>query len=371
MSIKEFSTTTLLLFLFCNSPALSQTTIDLRHNSRRTGDAIEMYRIQTSDIWDLSNSEKIGNNVYERNEDFKEDTVTVLLNGTRKYYEYRNDSLLFVGLENPQNMESFYLAETSCVFPMMLGNKHSGTLASHINYCDKLILHKFGTYTIHADSVGTLTLRDGNSIDNALQLSCRRKYMYEQLDSCNLDSLPQYAEDVILGKLSTEKGVYIEIEKNIYIKGYRYPIIKDYILCNAEGEPVLGETYYSPPEEQELLYLDEPNLEARRGPQSGSGYDSSPDAPADVFSFVNNRAGSMEVLFDIGGFLSAYPQDRTTQFRMLLSDNRGIIYRTRNYSVDPSVNQELSLSYSGLRRGQYVLSIVIGSQVYTNNFIIE
>lgn len=90
----------------------------------------------------------------------------------------------------------------------------------------------------------------------------------------------------------------------------------------------------------------------------------------DVSSFVNNRPGAMEVSFDIGGFLAKYPQNGTVQCRLLLSDNRGIVYRTRNYTVTPAANQEISLSYSGLRNGQYVLSVVINNQIYTNNFII-
>lgn len=44
-------------FLFCNSPAFSQMTIDLIHNSKRTGDNVEMYKILTDNIWDLASSD--------------------------------------------------------------------------------------------------------------------------------------------------------------------------------------------------------------------------------------------------------------------------------------------------------------------------
>lgn len=366
-NIKLFSTT---FFLFCSSHVFSQTAIDLCHNSKRTGDAIEMYKIQTDDIWDLSSSDRCGDAVYEKNEDFKEDTITVLLHGTRKYYEYHCDSLLYVALENPQKMESFYLPEASCVFPMTLGDRYSGVLASHINYCDKLILHKFGTYNVHADSIGTLTLRDGNVIDHALQISYIRKYMYEQLDSCDQDSLPRYAEAEIRGKLSTGIGVYTEVEKNIYIKGYRYPIIKDVKLRDSENGVCLMETYYSPPEEQEAMFLDEPNLEARRE-HGDCGDVPSHDDCVDVFSYVDNRPNAMEVVFDLAGFLSDHPHNGTIQCWLLLSDSRGIVYRTQSNSVDSSTSNELCLSYSSLRHGQYVLSVVINNQIYTNNFIVD
>lgn len=367
---KILFTTTLALVLFGISPVFSQTCVDLSHNSKRTGDVVGMYKIQTENIWDLSSSDKCGNTVYESNEDFKEDTITALFNGTRRYYEYHNDSLLYVALENPQIMESFYLPETSCIFPMTLGDKFSGFIASHINYCDKLLLHKFGTYAVHVDSIGTLILRDGNTVDNALQISYRRRYMYEQLDACDLDSLPQHTEGTILGKLSIGKDVYTEIEKDIYVKGYRYPIIKDFILYKAEDEPCYNETYYSPPEEQDLLFLDEPNLEARRE-EGGNEYSTSPDDLVDIVSYVNNNRGAMEVVFDVESFLAAYPQHGTIQCRLILSDNRGVVYRTRNYSVNPSCSQEISLSYSGLRHGQYVLSVVINNQTYATNFIVE
>lgn len=369
MCKKEILISVLLLFLFCNSPAFSQMTIDLIHNSKRTGDNVEMYKILTDNIWDLASSDIQGDAVYERNEDFKEDTVTVLFNGTRKYYEYHCDSLLYVALENPQNIESFYLPEISCIFPMSLGDNYSGFLASHINYCDKLILHKFGKYAIHADSIGTLILRDGSTVENALQLSYKRKYVYEQLDSCDLDSLPQYTEEEILGKLSIEKTVYSELEKDIYIKGYRYPIIKSIILYNSEDEPFLSETYYSPPEKQEFLVLDEPNLEARRE-KSDCDYSESPNELMDIFSYISNRSGSMEVVFDLENYLVANPQDGTIQCKLLLTDNKGIVYRTKTYNVN-SNRQEFALSYSGLRHGQYVLSVVINNQIYTNNFIVD
>lgn len=369
MCLKKILPSVLSLFLFYYSPVFSQTTIDLIHNSKRTGDDVKMYKILTDNIWDLSSSAKQGNAIYERNEDFKEDTVTVLFGGTRRYYEYHRDSLLYVALENPQNMESFYLPETSCVFPMTTGDKYSGFLASHINYCDKLILHKFGTYTIHADSIGTLILRDGNTVDNALQISSRRNYMYEQLDSCDFDSLPQYTEGAILEKLSSEKGVYTEVERDIYIKGYRYPIVKDFILYDAEGEPYQSETYYSPPEEQNDLFLDEPNLAARRE-NCVCDYDESSIELVDIFSYISNRPGSMEVVFDIESYLAANPQNGTIRCQLLLSDNRGIVYRTKNYYSNPN-RQECCLSFSGLRRGQYVLSVVINNQIYTNNFIVD
>lgn len=224
-----------------------------------------MYQIQTDNIWDLTSSNKCANTIYERNEDFKQDTVTVLFQGTRRYFEYNKDTLLYVGLENPQNKELFYRHEVSCIFPMSLGDKISGVFAGHVNYCDKLVLHKFGTYIVHADSIGTLTLPNDNIVDNALQITCRRKIMYEQIDSCNIDSiLPQYTEAEILGKQSDGTNIYTEVEKNIYIKGYRYPVIRDMLLYNPKGELCKSETYYAPPEGQDLLYLDEPNLESRR-----------------------------------------------------------------------------------------------------------
>lgn len=370
MCKKEILISVLSLFIVCNSPAFSQTTIDLNHNSKRTGDNVKMYKILTDNIWNLTSSDKQGDAVYERNEDFKEDTITVLFNGTRKYYEYHCDTLLYVALENPQNIESLYLPEISCIFPMALGDKHSGIFASHIIYCDKLILHKFGTYTVHADSIGALTLCDGTTIDNALQISCRREYTYEQLDSCDLDSLPQYTEAEISGKLSKGIGIYTEVERKIYIKGYRYPIIKDLELYNPESDLCLTETYYSPPEEQEVLFLDEPNLEARRG-HSGNDDVQSLDESMDVFSHVNKRSGAMEVVFDIESFLAEYPQSGIIQCRLLLSDSRGIIYRTRGFSVGSSMDKEVSLSYSGLKHGHYVLSVVINNQIYTDNFIVD
>lgn len=59
----------------------SQTMIDFSHNSMRTGDVVKTYKITTDNIWNLSQSEKCGEVLYESYEDFKTDTITQLFNG--------------------------------------------------------------------------------------------------------------------------------------------------------------------------------------------------------------------------------------------------------------------------------------------------
>lgn len=362
--------TIVLLCILNNSRTFSQTTIELSRNSVRIGDVVKKQKLSAKNIWDLSNSKKCSEALDETYEDFKTDTITGLFQGMRKYYTLHSDSLLLVGSENPLIMERFYIPETLCVFPMALGDKHDGFFASHINYCDKMKIHKYGSYTIHADSIGTLVLPNGNAINNALQISRKRKFLYDQVDlDTSADSL-SFNEAEISRRHTEADSIYTEVERELYIKGYRYPIVKDYTLYFPQDEPCVRETYFFPPEEQESLSLDEENLQTRRNQEeienSGNVCDND-----NIASFIKKNPDTMEVVFDSGKYIATYPSGETRQCRLLLSDVKGYIYRTSEFMLGYSSAHEVRMSYSGLRRGQYILSLVVNNQIDTMNFIVE
>jgi len=345
----------------------SQTRIDRSHNSMRIGDVVKKYQIETDNIWDLSHSEK-GNNAFsETHENFKTDTITVLFNGTRKYYAFHSDSLLYVGLENPLEKDSVYIAETSIVFPMSLGDKHSGVFACHKSYCDKMRFHKYGTYTVHADSIGSLTLPDGSVVENALEICCKRKYRYEQLESDTLVADPIYSEAEILQKISKGGDVYTEVEKVLYIKGYRYPIVTDFILYTPNGEICTKETYFTSLDDEEGILLDEANMQVR----NQNVVESNDETNDDISSFVRKNTDAKEILFNCEKYITTNGLSGTIQCKLQLSDSKGVVYRTKDLSLDSSAKNEASVSYSGLRPGQYIISLIINNQTYTSNFIFE
>ncbi len=359
----------LLLSVFGNSNMFAQTVIDLRHNSMKVGDVVEKYKIMTDDVWNLQQAEKCSDAVLDSYEGFKTDTITRLFNGMRKYYVYRSDSLLYVGSENPLQKESLYIPETSCVFPMSLGDKHTGTFAGIIDYCDKMRFHKYGTYTVHADSVGALALPDGTLVGDVLQVCFRRHYIYEQLRLDSQVCLPACSEVEILQRIAAGDNVYTEIEKELYAKGYCYPIVKDFLLYDPMGEPCARETYYYPLSGQETLPLDEANMQARRERHDMEGNGDAKDKD-NVLSFVRQDAATMTVVFDSKGYLAVYPSVGTIRCKFLLSDSKGIVCRVKEFTLGTSAADAVGLPYSGLRHGQYIVSIVIGNETYTTNLII-
>ena len=368
MRKKKLLTIALLLSVFGNSHTFAQTRIDRSHNSMRIGDAVKKYQIETDNIWDLSKSGKGSKEFSETHENFKTDTITALFKGTRKYYALHSDSLLYVGLENPQEKDSFYIAEPTCIFPMSLGSMYNGVFACHVSYCDKMRYHKYGIYTVHADSIGTLTLPGGDTIDNALQICRKRKYVYDQLGTDTSVVAPIYSETEILHELARNSETYTEVEKVLYIKGYRYPIVTDFTLYNTNGEECTRETYFTPLDEEEALLLDEANSLARN--QYGAEPDDAGDND-DTFSFVRNNTDAQELLFNCGKYITANHLSGTIQCKLQLSDSKGIVYRTKDFSLDSSARSEVSVSYSGLRPGQYLISLIINNQTYTSNFIFE
>lgn len=349
----------------------SQTRIDFCHNSMRTGDVAKAFRIATDDIWNLSQSEKHGEMIYESYEDFKTDTITRLFYGVRQYYVLQSDTLLCVGRENPQQKDSLYMPETALVFPMSIGDRSEGCFAAHVNYCDKMRLHKYGFHTVHADSIGDLTLPNGEIVGNVLQISSKRRYLCDPYETDSLTDAPLYCDTEILQEIQARSSeTYTEITKNLYARGYRYPIVRDISLYTPNKTLYKRETFFFPLDDQEGISLDEANLQARREQADGSN-DNGTDKLEDVFSFISNNADTHEVIFDCARYLAAHPSNDAMQCQLLISDSRGIVYQSRSFLLEASVGNEIRVSYDGLRHGQYIVSLIINNQIYTSNFIIE
>ena len=348
----------------------AQSQLTREHNSMRIGDAVKMYKIQTDDVWNLANAKKSHDAAYASIEDFKADSVTFLFNGTRKYYVLHSDSLLYLGAENPLQIDSFYIPEVSCVFPMRLKGRHDGVFACYTDYCDKMRFHKYGTYTAEADTVGTLILPDESAVRNVMQIRRTRRYMYERIDTVTAAGLPAYGAAEILLKQGAGAGIYTEVERQLYAKGHRYPIVWDCVLRNPDGEVCKRETYYKPVDDDEGLNLDEANVKARS--QAGEeGDDAGGGSGFQMSAFVRKNAETKEILFDCGRYASSYPTDGKERCKMLLSDIRGFACRLREFALDASAQGEVGVSYAGLRRGHYVMHLTIADQTYTENFIIE
>lgn len=356
---------------FSISTISSQTMIDFSHNSMRMGDVVNTYRITASDIWNLSQSERYGETIYESYEDFKTETITQLFNGMRQYYVLQSDTLLCVGRENPLQKDSLYKPETYLFFPMTLGDKSEGCFATHVNYCDKMKLHKYGTFTVHADSIGDLTLPNGDVIGNILQISNKRTFLCDPYETDSLTEAPLYCDAEILQEMEAKSSeTYTEVTKNLYVRGYRYPIVRDISLYTPNKILYKRETYFFPLDEQEGISLDEANQKARRE-QDDRNNDNGTGKPDDIFSFISNNADTHEVIFDCTRYLESHPTNDALQCQLLLSDSRGIVYQSRSFVLEASVGNDIRMSYSGLRPGQYIVSLIINNQIYTNNFIIE
>lgn len=360
----------MLLGLIIANQTFGQTAIDAEHNSMRTGDIIKMYKVQADDIWNLSDAKRSSVPVNMSFENFKTDSITLLFNGTRKYYALHSDSLLYLGSESPLQIDTFYIPEVSYVFPVRLKNKHTGVFACYTNYCDKMRFHKFGCYSVQADTIGTLTLPGETIVNNVLQISHKRSVMYEQLEIDSTEALPIYSEADISQKQQESNGIYIEIEKELYAKGFRYPIVKDLTIINPDNQVYLRETYYTPIDDNEGIFLDERNKIARTEVENGI-ISENDNVESLIISLLRNNTATKEISFDCEKYIDTIQPNTRLRCRMLLSDNRAIVYRSREFLMDSSNKSDVSISYSGLRPGHYVMSLIINDQIYTENFIFE
>lgn len=234
------------------------------------------------------------------------------------------------------------------------GDIHSGTISGNGVYCDRMDTKCHGTWRIECDGNGTLVTPDGDSIRNVLRLHSTRNVTttFYPRNGAEQASTPHGATRVV-STSSTIAETY-----TWYSSEYRYPILELRLLRPSGSSSCAHTAYYTPTDV----------LEKHRTTDGLAGYEPQPDgnrtdgATADGSDFnycMSNDTGSHRLAI-------SYSSERQYDVKAVLADIRGIVYRTASHVG--CTEGTLTLYYGGLPRGQYIVYINNGMNVYAEKF---
>ena len=359
----------------------AQTTSEA--NSYRRGDKVKRQQVTYMPleengqhaVWDLSGMEVMNNTImrFLGEEADCSQQVVCIVQSRRMPYTLCGDSLLIDGYEDYTTRMNYDLKEAWLQFPMYYGQSLSGFLSGRGFYCDKVFVRELGSYTTKADATGMFILPDGDTLRHVLRLTTERivSTVMQPLDSVRSnhgDSIIIDSPDSIAARLICDGQRLLYVIRRWYAAGYRYPILEDVSVCRAEDRakvPLQAMAYYYPPEAQEQLPTDDVNIRIReaiaRGEYNseneganrgaGNGFDSNDDKknPFSHYQIQQNEENkTITVSYGLTG---------THTVSFMISNTSGIVYRSMSQTNNAGNGYTATLSYSGVSRGQYVLSI--------------
>lgn len=264
--------------------------------------------------------------------------------GMRFNYSLRGEELFLNSYENNQMRVAFQNPLKVLAYPFSVGDSLGSSFEGTGMYVDKIPYTCIGENSIQCHSLHTLVTPAGDSIQPVYTLCNARSSVYK------------------LKHDKTNRQVTIEYLSS-YTPGYRYPILETINYCEGK-KTVSSVSYYYPLDEQTYLEHDVTNLEILRKLEKN-----------------NNGACSEKQEHLIDYDFSFQPTNRQVQISYSTSENcvidfvlasvGGIVYQHLSKRAQAHKASSLSLSCTGLPRGQYAVYISIGSEKYTEKFNIK
>lgn len=335
----------------------AQTTLTSSRNMIREGDVLSRKQIENGNIgqrgenlvWDFSEVQMQKRTSRQKYANVPDTSLLVCTeNETRYYYDYQGDSLLLKGFENNLTKLNYVRPQAMLRFPVQYGDSIGGVYEARGLYCDRQSLHCYGRYKTIADGSGVLVLPSGDTLRNVLRVRTFSQGI-DRLSARNRKTDMSYSNDTLHVARETIRW---------YAAGYRYPIIESMAMV-AKGNRRHSAMYYCPPEEQLRLALDDGNRQYRENIQQNN-YRNDAKGTDITYRFTQNRESRwLSVDFCLS---------ERQQVDFILADSRGIVHRSKSCKGEAGVSQTIDISYSGLRRGQYVLYICVNGKQYAEKF---
>jgi hypothetical protein len=229
-------------------------------------------------------------------------------------------------------------------------------------------MRRFGTYKTKADAAGKIVLPGCDTLRNVIRLHTER---YVGAVTAPIDTMekkiPSFTVDSIVKHLASDTAKVREDIYRWYAEGYRYPVLEAKTV-RYSGKTLTEEMFYCPPEIQEQLVLDEENKQVRARLDAGGG---SVNGLADDGTGRNGGTGSFRyhTTQDEDGrtMTISYSSEQPVKVTALLANSQGYVYR-RMSQFDGS---DITLNYSGLHAGQYILYINADGEQFAEKFNVK
>lgn len=249
--MKKIALTTITLAI---SLAMSGQQVSKRPNNYRNDEMLTKQRVEINinelltnkGEWSMEGAE-IGKKKYKCSYIMQTDTLAGRERGLRTNFQESRSQIDIIGSENYMELMSNDRPETWLNFPMNLGDSVSGCFSGTGPYCERLFLHRFGTYLTKADAVGSLTLPGGNTLRNVLRLHTERHISSRvaPISSVN-SSTDAFTEDSIVSFIAEHGAPLREDIYRWYAEGYRYPVLEARTLTVKDERTLeqLWRSYY-------------------------------------------------------------------------------------------------------------------------------
>jgi hypothetical protein len=364
-------------------PCFINAQVTLSQNMYQVNDLLERLQIAPTSIRecpdamaDLQHMEAIGSNDVRYTE-WGADSLISTDNAGMLKFRLRRDSLFLAGTENRLMHIDYALPEIWLRFPMCLGDSIGGLFEGKGQYCERLFIRKAGRYSTKADALGSLVTENCDTVRNVLRLRSERitATLAQPLDSMLaaygiLDSVPLLGSDSITALAASDGKAIRTVTLRYYVPGCRYPVLEtsetESVVENST--PVQAVAFYSSPFSQAGL------VSANRGfPETSSEY---PNHAPLTENTGNSFSYSLEMNTSSQTITVNCSTDGETlmgnsSIRLLLCDQQGILYRQASGCLHPGERESLSVSYAGLRHGQYLLYIEACGKQYAEKFSVN
>ena len=367
---------TIISFAVCLT--ISGQQISQSNNRYRGNDALEKRQVtvkgfsldDTKGVWSLEDAE-LSKATSLAEYTTLTDTLMAEERGCRTYYRQDRGAVSIIGQESVQELVSYDMPETWLLFPMQRGDSVCGYFNGTGTYCERLFMRRFGTYMTKADATGKLVLPGGDTLRNVTRLHTER---YVGMVLAPVDTMehriPAFTTDSIVSRLANDSARLREDVYRWYAEGYRYPVLeaRTTTYCNRR---LTEEMYFCPPEVQEQLVLDEENKAVRarllaEGDENGKDGGSADDGlgrkgGTDGFGYRFRQDDSSETV------TVSYSSEQPVRVTALLANSQGYVYRR----AERGDGSDITLSYSGLRPGQYILYINASGEQFAEKFNVK
>ena len=330
-------------------------------------------RISVEKCLDMSDAEVLNKKYmvrYHVKNDSFPNRLTCIENGTQYHYNLRNDSILIGGYQNRMTQVEYDQPEVYLRLPMALGDSVTGYFHGRGTYGGKLALRNYGWYKTKAEALERIVVAEGDTLDNVLRLHTERKISSQYYPIELADSLLPFKEDSVKEYLRTDTAVIKTVINRWYAPGYRYPILETRSTEESRNVPLLTQTLYFPPsEQQEQLSGDVANETVRqrlaaeqaaktRGQSDSSVPDGIPDGKRPIghgFAYAVWQDGGSSLI------TVAYDASRAVKVSALVASSQGYTYRHTEHQCEAGAGQ-FTIDCSGLRRGQYIIYINVDGE---------
>lgn len=262
------------------------------------------------------------------------------------------DSLMDAGYENALHHMCYDKPVVLLTYPFPFGSRIDNTFSGEGLYCGTSSLQNRGSVCVEADSYGSISLSDEDTLRNVLRVHIIKS------GSVNMNILGDTA-------VFDPDNLKQEIEERYqwYVRGYRYPLFETVSTTSYNNMwPVsnVSRGYCYLPGEQRLLADDE-NEEI---------------AACDSIMDAARIAGKQEIFHydvDVSGtsVTVSYSLDQRATITSVVCNQMGFLYRSSTVTSDAGEGYSISFDCSGLLSGTYILYINVNGTVYNETVNLE